>query len=121
MSCRVAGLVLLFTLNTAFAAPVPKERRRIMDLTGTTWVSDGETGFGQTIYKFLPNGVLEYQYGGTTWRNGVWKADGERFTYELNQRYYWYEGEIQGDVIRGKAANKPGGNWTYQLKLSPSK
>jgi len=112
----IASFILALIPVALFAAPVPKEKNRYVDLIGTTWLSEGETGFGVTTYKFEKDGVLEYRYGGNVWRNSTWKQDGVNFTYELNSSYYVYKGEIEGEVITGKATNKPGGHWEYKLK-----
>ncbi len=114
---RMMSVGILLLINTVVsAAPVPKDRNQNINLTNTTWVSDGDTGYGAAVYILLPEGKIEYRYGGASHKAGSWTQDGTKFSYELNMRYYWYDGELQGDVIHGKAGNKAGGNWEYKLR-----
>jgi hypothetical protein len=111
------GLVLfIISALPLLAAPVPRERNRPINLLNTVWISEGDTGFGQTTFLFHDNGKLEYRYGGNT-HFGTWKQSGTEFSFELNNRYYWYDGTIHGSKITGKADNKPGGHCEYKLKF----
>ena len=116
MTRIVSAAILLLLSSVISAAPVPKDRNQNNDITNTTWVSDGDTGYGAAVYILSADGKIEYRYGGASHTAGSWKQEGTKFSYELNMRYYWYDGVLQDDVIFGKASNKAGGNWEYKLR-----
>jgi len=113
---RVAALLLL--AGSVIAAPVPKDFIPKQDpVAGTTWKGDGICG--PTVYTFEKDGKLTYSYGQSCWRNGTWKLEGDKLTWEVNLRYAEFSGTVKGGVISGSATNVAGGSWTLTYKKDP--
>lgn len=111
-------VVPLLLAGTVAAAPVPKDFTPKQDpIAGTTWRGDGICG--PTVYTFEKDGRLTYSYGASCWRNGTWKLEGDKLTWEMNQRYAEFEGTVKDGVVTGAAKNVAGGNWSLTFKKDP--
>src|SRR5688500_15940829 len=71
-------------------------------LAGTSWSGSDSTGeFRQ--YRFQSDGTLAYTTPKGSFTNGTWKQSGATVTFEINNHYADYRGEIRGDTIEGTA------------------
>jgi hypothetical protein len=88
----------------------------IRSVEGTEWSMPGE-GPGQMniTYRFERGGVLVYRYNGQTYRNGTWKQDGNRLTFECNKKYRECRASVRGDRIEGDSWNVAGARWQTSL------
>jgi uncharacterized protein (TIGR02996 family) len=84
-------------------------------LTGTCWKGPESDG-NFVIWRFLPEGVLNYTDDGGTYQNGTWRQIGNAVWIEINRHYADLEGFIGGDSISGKAKNVTGRAWTWKAK-----
>ena len=83
-------------------------------LDDTAWFGDGIVA--PTRYVFNADGTLTYTYNGNTWRNGTWKQDSAKITWECNNKFCEFEGTLDGDEITGKAWNVA--SYRGELKFS---
>ncbi|MEZ6142001.1 MAG: hypothetical protein R3B84_15655 [Zavarzinella sp.] len=112
---RISVAVWLLLVPSLLAAPkVPVKKLAIPQLDGTTWIS--ETFEKRTmLVTFLPNGILRYSYGGTTYENGTWKQTGDTLYWEKNQKYAEFNAKITSEKIEGKCHNVTGLKWETTL------
>jgi len=87
----------------------------------TTWRGlNGELGESQV--SFYSNG--SGSYGNHNGKNVVsysdmsWKQEGNLITWEVNNKYVVYQGEIHKKILAGVARNKEGLSWNFLFKLS---
>ena len=113
---RIATLTVFAFASTAFADTKPKPDRNAGKIEGTTWKGEGDNFEMNYTYKFCKDGVLEYSTGKGVSRNGTWKQDGKKLSWECNDRYTEYEGTIGKDEIVMKAHNIKGLEWQFILK-----
>jgi uncharacterized protein (TIGR02996 family) len=84
-------------------------------LTGTCWSGSEDDGT-YLIWRFLPDGVLNYTEDGDDYQNGTWVQVGPFVAMEMNRHFADYEGFIKGDWVRGKAKNIRGREWRWKAK-----
>lgn len=107
-------VLLLWSLLPA-AVPATEPPITLATLEGTHWAGWG-ADVGYCTYFFEPGGVLRYSYNGTTYRNATWKQQEWRLYFECNNKYYEFQGAIDGDWIVGKGWNVRGGKWELRLQ-----
>jgi hypothetical protein len=89
-------------------------RQGIASLAGTTWSGTDSDG-DYYVFTFEPDGTLAYRSPTGSYRNGKWGQYASAVYMEMNDHYSEYLGEISGDVIQGKAWNKPGRSWKWTV------
>lgn len=114
---RLVPLGLLVCLSSALAAPapfLPKKNKKpaVRGLEGTTWKGNSRT------YQLLPGGVLNYRYLSIS-ATGTWRQEGDRVFWDVNKRFSWFEGRLEGGVIRGVAQNRDGKRWDLTVRPAP--
>jgi len=87
-------------------------------LAGTTWSGYDSTGESIT-YTFEPDGALAHATSKGSWRDGTWKQQGDVVTFEINNSFATYRGQIRGDSIDGTASNKNHFSWTWKVSQRP--
>lgn len=107
-------LILIFGLGSFALAAAPAS-----SLAGTNWSGYDSTGeFIQ--YRFQPDGTLAYKSTKVSLTNATWKQTGATVTWEVNNHYSEYRGEIRGNVIEGTATNKQRFSWTWKISRDTS-
>jgi hypothetical protein len=67
------------------------------------------------VWRYLPNGVLNYTSPSGTWQNATWTQVGNHVAMETNRHYADYEGFIGGGEIRGRSHNVTGLKWRWHV------
>ena len=80
---------------------------------GTTW--EGDNGGDPTTLQFKPGGVLLAKDPQGNWK-GTWFQNGAQVNFDLNGRYSWYEGIVNGGSMTGDGHNKDGLEWKFLVK-----
>ena len=83
-------------------------------LAGTTWSgrdSDGD----DYVFTFDSDGTLSYKSPSGSFRNGKWKQFRGAVYLNINNGYSEYLGEINNNLIEGKAWNVKGHKWTWKV------
>ncbi len=119
MTRLLCALAVLAVVSSLSAAPVPKAvKKKVPDVTGTTWVSDeNEVKLGVLEYTFLEGGKLSWHQVG---RNdvstvGSWKQEGEHLYWEVNGKYVDYDVDFADGQFAGGALNKTKLRWKITL------
>ncbi|MFO0925650.1 MAG: TIGR02996 domain-containing protein [Gemmataceae bacterium] len=84
-------------------------------LTGTAWAGDDSDG-DRDVFRYLPDGVLNYTSPSGTFQNGTWRQIGNTVLMEMNRHYADYTGLIAGDRIVGSARNVTRHRWTWDVR-----
>ncbi len=84
----------------------------VATVEGTTW--EGDNGGDATTLRFEKGGVLLAKDPQGDWK-GTWFQNGGQVNFDLNGRYSWYEGKIDGKQMTGAGHNKDGLDWTFKL------
>ena len=125
MTRLVCALAVLVGVSAAFAAPVPKAvKRKVPDVTGTTWVSDeSAVSLGVIEYTFLEGGKLSWHQAGKNDVStaGSWKQEGEHLYWEVNVKYVDYDVDFKDGQFEGGALNKTKLRWAITLKPKAEK
>jgi hypothetical protein len=77
----------------------------VESLSGTTW--SGISNSKAVEFTFYADHTL-------SWTHGVWSQNGNTVHIEMND-FAEYDGEIDGDHMKGTAKNKNGYSWTGSL------
>jgi phospholipase D-like protein len=101
--------ILFFWSSCNFVIATP-----VTSLAGTSWSGSDSTG-EFTQYRFQPDGTLAYKSTKGSFTNATWKQKGATVTFEVNNHYAEYRGEIRGSVIEGTATNKQRFSWTWKV------
>lgn len=93
-----------------YEPPAP-EAPPAFQFAGTRWF--GKTYEGNDWTLILdPNGSVTNIDGPNTYaKSGFWKANGNNFYMELNQKYYQYHAKLLGDTLQGDSSNVAGLKW----------
>jgi len=86
-------------------------------LSGTCW-SGVDSDDGRGVWRYLPDGVLNYTYNGDVYQNGTWRQVGTCVLMEMNRHYADYEGFVGGDWLRGTARNVDEHRWRWKAQLT---
>jgi hypothetical protein len=88
-------------------------------LAGTSWSGQDSTGkFIQ--YRFKPDGTVVYKTDNRSFTDATWKQTAATVTFEVNNHYAEYRGEIRGNIIEGTAINKQRFSWTWKVSRDAS-
>lgn len=85
-------------------------------VSGTEWTTKDTDGDTYT-FRFLPGGILDYTSPSGTYRNGTWKQEGNRVTWEMNGHYADYTATVNGNLISGSAVNRAKKSWTFSGQI----
>lgn len=86
-------------------------------LVGVEWVGRGDQGTAY-IFRFLPDGVVDYNNASGRWRTGRWVRSDDLIVVSMNDGYATYFMSINGDKIIGSAVNVNGLIWRYGFERS---
>jgi uncharacterized protein (TIGR02996 family) len=96
------------TLDPAWIAHVTYPK-----IAGSAW--DGRDDDGALIWRFLPNGFVNYTQPSGTFENGRWEQIGITVALETNAHYADYFGVIIERTMRGNAHNIVGHKWRWKV------
>lgn len=119
-SSFLIGVLCVFGLGLApgciikQTSPAQTSPTSVVSLAGTTWSGPDSNGSHYTFH-FLPGGQLRYTSPTGTFDKATWRQDGASLYMETNDRYSEYLGTISGTSIKGKASNRVGKSWTWQV------
>jgi hypothetical protein len=82
----------------------------IASIEGTVW--QGDNGGDATTFKFNAGGVLLAKDPQGNWK-GSWFQNGSQVSFDLNGRFSWYEGAVNGTSMTGAGHNKDGLDWKF--------
>ena len=102
------------TVTPVGAAPRRDPPPKAEPLAGTTWSGTDSDG-AHYVFTFEPDGTLAYTSPTGSYRNGTWKQSGAAVSFEMNNHYSDYHGEIRGNTIAGRAGNVAGREWTWKV------
>ena len=101
---------------TAANQAVAPASQTILSLTGTRWegwlgAREAPGRHDESTFEFLADNLLAN-------RNGHWRQNGGAVLVEVNDCYAVYEGQIDGDEIKGQFSNEVGirDTWTARRK-----
>ena len=110
--------VVLLSLVVAvpiLAAPrLRPEKSDAPTLAGTSWAGKTAEGWDMTI-DFAADGKMTVSYNGMSYNRASWKQDGDKVSYEMNDRYCEFNGKFVGDAIEGQSHNVAGRKWETRL------
>ncbi|HMP57931.1 MAG TPA: hypothetical protein PKD86_01150 [Gemmatales bacterium] len=84
-------------------------------LAGTTWEATTSQG-RQFTWTFHADKTLEYASPAGTYRNATWNQEGDKISFEMNNKYAQWTGTLKGDRMEGTGQNEAGAEWTWQAK-----
>jgi uncharacterized protein (TIGR02996 family) len=88
---------------------------QLCDLTNTAWQGTSSNN-APYVFRYLPDGVLNYTSETGTYQNGTWQQIGLHIAMEMNRHYADYCGLIVGERIIGQARNITGKEWTWEAR-----
>jgi hypothetical protein len=85
---------------------------KVASVEGSTW--EGNNGGDWLLVRFDPGGKLwgKDAEGELT---GTWVQSGTTLSFEMTGGYVSYQGTLDGAVMKGKARNRSGGAWEFEL------
>ncbi len=104
--------------TSAVSFDLPNSTRPSADIVGSTWKGEYRWSDGEVDHEtdtFNPNSSLTYAYNGSTYDNGHWTQDGSSVSWNTNDHYADYQGQMQGDQITGTMKNKQGFTGTFSI------
>jgi hypothetical protein len=96
------------------AAPRRDPAPKAGPVAGTTWSGTDSDG-AHYVFTFEPDGALAYTSPTGSYRNGTWTQSGATVSWETNNHYADYKGEVRGDTMSGRASNVTGLEWTWRV------
>jgi hypothetical protein len=113
-TCVVALALAVLIAAPLGAAPRRDRPPKVAPVAGTTW--SGTTSDGSAyVFNFEPDGTLSYTSPTGSYRNGTWTQSGAVVSFEMNNHYADYRGEIRGETMTGQARNVTGLEWTWKV------
>lgn len=85
-------------------------------LAGTCWVGHSGRRSERYIFRYLPDGALNYASPSGLYQNGTWRQVGPVVLMETNRHYADYAGLVHGDRILGTAGNITGAAWRWDVR-----
>jgi predicted dehydrogenase len=114
---RFGSIAVLMTLSLILLTSQARQSFALddpePDLIETEWV--GPDGEFVTTFRFEKGGVLAYSYNGSSYRNGTWKLSGTNLSFELNDGYRTFKGQVKGSTIEGDSSNVAEKKWKTTL------
>jgi len=89
-----------------------------LNLEGTRWRYYGNGQYDGYIIQFMPGGGIEMNHpADVTPHNDGWIQNGKKLEMWYNNHYVDYKGKIKNAfLIKGKAKNKFGKTWDFELR-----
>ncbi|HEX8068449.1 MAG TPA: hypothetical protein VF546_00760 [Pyrinomonadaceae bacterium] len=111
-----AGALLVGCAVVCFVwgAGVRAGERGAPSLAGTTWSGTDSDG-DHYVFTFEESGTLAYRSPAGSYRNGKWHQFEGAVYFEMNDHYSEYLGQMQGDVLQGRAWNRPQHKWLWKV------
>ena len=91
----------------------------VQSISGTIWAGQDSDG-DYYVYRFCPDGSLQYTSPTGSWGNSSWSQDGSAIYMQRNNKYAEYKGTIQENRMEGEAWNRTGKRWTWSAEKQPS-
>jgi len=110
----LVALSLTWTIAPITAAPLRERPPKVAPVAGTTWSGTDSDG-AHYVFTFEPGGMLSYTSPSGSFRSGTWTQTETSVSFEMNNHYSDYQGEIRGDVMTGRAWNVNGHRWTWNV------
>lgn len=109
-----AILFVLFVAMPGLAFSVPKGTGD-MDLSDTTWSGiDNIFHEGVSTFHFHADGRMTCSNGDISC-NGLWKVEGYRIIWQVNNFYREFEATFRGDILICQSQNRAG--WSNEFHL----
>ena len=86
-------------------------------LQGTVW-SGTKSDKTPYIFRFKPDGVLNYTSPTGTFENSTWEQNDTSVYMQMNNNYAQYRGTIEGALMSGVGQNIKGDNWQWSATRS---
>lgn len=86
----------------------------VVPVDDTKWV--GSNHEGELTLEFRIGGILRYTAPSGTWTNGTWRQVGNTVTFEMNDHYAEYTGQVRGTRISGTGHNRTGARWEWRAE-----